>query len=646
MRPFPPRSLQFRGRLTLAVTLLSLAPLLLLGGLSARLLRKVLTDQVHATLRAETESFSRQLRNTFSERHAGVLSWSEDPILRGALLYGIYTKSNAVLTVLQQRYPAFKAIVLFTPDGRAVSASDLGLQARYAASAESVARSAWFREAFDGSLSGEAALGDDTVLGQRVLRFAVPVIAPTDGRRLGLLMAAYDWGQLEAETQPALERAEAQHHGSLRLALADTQGRLLFGPRNITPLLTPVLAASELDDAGVLELGQDVGGFVRAASGREAGEEWLYVALLSSDEAYAEVRGSLWTSGALVLLFGGLALVGSFLMAQRMVQPIQALNEAVGRIIREGDLTQEISIQGGDEVGQLAASFSEMVRKLREVPRSLQESAQVLTAAVRNLSVSTREQSETINYQAAALQEAQVTAEEIRQTSLVAAQKAEAVLSVVERADDVSRSGSQAIEQSLENLADIRLRAGEIAAKITELSARTLQIGGITQTVTKLADQSNMLALNAAIEAVRSGEHGKGFSVVAREIRGLADQSLKATDRVREILEDISGAIRDTVQITEKGSQRMEAGLERMKASGENLRELSTIVRENVAVVRQISAAVTQQSVGVTQVFAAVSELNKMMHESVARLASTNKATAELEVVAEQMVAIVKSYRV
>src|SRR5205807_7876883 len=114
--------------------------------------------------------------------------------------------------------------------------------------------------------------------------------------------------------------------------------------------------------------------------------------------------------------------------------------------------------------------------------------------------------------------------------------------------------------------------------KITQLSERTQQIGGITQTVKDLADQSNMLALNAAIEAVRSGEHGKGFAVVAREIRSLADQSIQATNRVREILEDISGAIRSAVQITEAGKQRMESGLVQMKSSGENLRELSSIV--------------------------------------------------------------------
>src|SRR4030095_10146168 len=98
----------------------------------------------------------------------------------------------------------------------------------------------------------------------------------------------------------------------------------------------------------------------------------------------------------------------------------------------------------------------------------------------------------------------------------------------------------------------------DMSAKIRELDERARQIANITVTVKDIADQSNMLALNAAIEAVRSGEHGKGFGVVAREIRTLADQSIQATTRVREILQDVSAAVSVAVTMTEKGTARVE----------------------------------------------------------------------------------------
>ena len=335
----------------------------------------------------------------------------------------------------------------------------------------------------------------------------------------------------------------------------------------------------------------------------------------------------------------------SLVVVARFVAPLRTLTHAARRIV-DGDLTQQIEVTANDEVGEVAAAFMQMVEKMKEVLRALQESVQLLTNAGGELSQSTTDQSQTITRQATALQETQVTAQEIKQTSLLAAQKAETVLKLTEKADQVSSQGEEAIEKSLGGLTDIRSQVDEIAQKIAQLSERTQQIGGITQTVKDLADQSNMLALNAAIEAVRSGEHGKGFAVVAREIRSLADQSIQATNRVREILEDIGGAIRVAVSITERGSQKIEGGLLQVKQSGENLRELSNIVKDNSSAVRQIAAAVSQQNAGITQIFSAVTDQTRMMDETMRRLESTTQAASTLKDLSQRVSEVVGRFRV
>jgi methyl-accepting chemotaxis protein len=329
----------------------------------------------------------------------------------------------------------------------------------------------------------------------------------------------------------------------------------------------------------------------------------------------------------------------------RLFAPIRDLTRVAGEIVR-GDLTQTVRVRSTDEIGQLASAFGQMLEKLREIPLRLRQSTQLLTASVDSLSKSTTAHGETVSRQATALQETQVTVQEIKQTSQLAAQKAEAVLKVAERADQISRSGEVAIAQSLGGLADIRSQVEEIAQKIGKLQERTRQIGLITETVKDLADKSNMLALNAAIEAVRSGEHGKGFAVVAREIRSLADQSIQSTNRVREILEDLGNAIRAAVSITEKGAQKMEGGLVQMTVSGESLRELSSIVKDNAAAVRQIAAAVSQQNAGISQIFGAVSDLNQLMDDTLSRLEHTGKAVDTLRGVSTQVSTVVESFRV
>ena len=297
-----------------------------------------------------------------------------------------------------------------------------------------------------------------------------------------------------------------------------------------------------------------------------------------------------------------------------------------------------------DEIGRITSSLSAMLEPLRAFPTSVRELTGRLAESVGTLSASTRDQSQTLTRQAGALHETQITAEEMRQTSELAAQKARLVLDYAERADSLSRTGEGAMVQSLSALRDIRGQVEEIAERITTLGERAIRIGQVTQTVKDLADQSNMLALNAAIEAVRSGEHGKGFGVVAREIRSLADQSIQATVQVREMLEDISEAIRGAVAITEKGSQRIDAGLEQVKTSGEKLSELSTVVRDNSQAVRQINTAVGQQNQAVSLILTALTEQGTLMQETLSRLGATDASVQTISTVSQSLTQMVSDF--
>ena len=366
----------------------------------------------------------------------------------------------------------------------------------------------------------------------------------------------------------------------------------------------------------------------------------------STEQAVNEAHDNRTT----VLIVSGLVfaigLIAAFLIGTVITRPIVSLRHATERIVTAGDLTQKIDVNTTDEVGQLADTFVQMVERLRSVPIRMRESAALLTQTVQKLSASTQEQGQAVTRQAAGLQETQVTAQEIRQTSLMAAQKAQGILQIAERAEEVSASGEKAIEESRRGLNEIRTLVDEIARKINQLGERTHQIGTITEAVKDLADQSNMLALNAAIEAVRSGEHGRAFSVVAREIRALADQSIQSTNRAREILEDIGAAVREAVAITERGGQRMEAGLVQVQRSGENLRELSGMVKESSSAVRQIAAAVAQQNAGISQIFTAITDLSHLMDETVKGLRETDQSVVILKDVTDRVASVVNSFRV
>lgn len=472
----------------------------------------------------------------------------------------------------------------------------------------------------------------------------------------------------EAAVRRVLEH-DKHHNGVRYILIVDREGRIRvhsFGavvPDNLlnaitsaphealtaTTRLTPLVTYRDeaSDTARVMDIqtapSSTVDGLGAAAPTSQfvvhVGMDWDVIA----DES-AHVRSYMISAGSVVGLIGIVFLL--FVARRVVVKPVQELTRITSHIVRQGDLTQEISISSSDEIGELARSFNALVKRLRSIPAALQESTDLLATSVADLSAFTTGQSQTLTKQAAALQETQVTAQEIKQTSLVAAQKAEAVIQVTDRAESVSRSGEMAVAQSLKAMLEMRAQVEEIASRIGSLGAKTAQIGDITQTVKDLADQSNMLALNAAIESVRAGEHGRGFSVVAREIRSLADQSIHATSRVREILEDVRGAVGGAVSITERGALRIESGMADVKTTGEKLTELSAIVKENSSVVRQINAAVGQQNAGVAQIFSAITDQNRMMEETMKRLSQTEAAVRTIEEVAIRLVKLVDEFKV
>ncbi|MBJ6761160.1 methyl-accepting chemotaxis protein [Myxococcaceae bacterium JPH2] len=347
-----------------------------------------------------------------------------------------------------------------------------------------------------------------------------------------------------------------------------------------------------------------------------------------------------WVGGILLLL----PTATTWLLARRQASAAGAVRTAIESLA--AGRAQAPAWVSTDEIGDLAAGMNAVLAKLRRLPRALQASASQLSEAGGHLSTANDEQRESITRQAAALREAQVTSEEIKRTSVAAAQRAESVLLVAARAEELGRTGEEAVAQSLKGLTAIRGAVDGIQQRLSRLADSTTQIGEITEAVKDLADQSHLLAVNAAIEAARSGEAGRGFAVVAQEMRGLSNQSIQATRRIHSILLEISRGIGDAARMGMVGEAQVSEGLEQMRASGDSLRALSRISQESSTAARQIASAVTAQNAGFTQVFTAIGELSQIMGATLTRLESTREATRALQSVSHEVERMAEQFNV
>ncbi len=231
---------------------------------------------------------------------------------------------------------------------------------------------------------------------------------------------------------------------------------------------------------------------------------------------------------------------------------------------------------------------------------------------------------------ATAVSQTTATVEEVKQTAQLASQKAKNVSENAQKAAQISMTGRKAAEDAVRLMKDIQDKMESIAERVVLLSEQGLAIGEIIVSVNDLAEQSGILAVNAAIEANKAGEYGKGFSVVAQEIRNLAEQSKQATAQVRTILSEIQKSTSAAVLAAEQGAKTVETGVAQSSEAGESIRLLADSIAEAAQSSIQIAASSQQQMVGMDQVALAMESIKEASQQNAA-------GTKQAEAVAQDL---------
>jgi methyl-accepting chemotaxis protein len=328
---------------------------------------------------------------------------------------------------------------------------------------------------------------------------------------------------------------------------------------------------------------------------------------------------------------------------ERMTRSLRTMAGAAEQIAA-GDLRTSLQPQSPNDV--LGNAFARMTDNLRRQIGGIVEAAAVLGSAASEIVASTAQFASGASESAAAVSETTATVEEIRQTAQLANQKAKTVADSALKAVQISHNGRKSTEDVAAGMGRIRAQMEAIAESMMRLSEQSQTIGQIIATVEDLAAQSNLLAVNAAIEAAKAGEHGKGFGVVAQEVKSLAEQSRQATDRVRTILGDIQKATTSAVMATEQGGKAVEAGGKQTEVAGESIVALSGSVTEAAQAATQIAASSQQQLVGMDQVAGAMENIKQASMQNVASAKQLETAARNLSDLGQRLSQLVESYTV
>jgi methyl-accepting chemotaxis protein len=358
--------------------------------------------------------------------------------------------------------------------------------------------------------------------------------------------------------------------------------------------------------------------------------------------AGAESASRLIMYGALsgVLLLACIA----FATYRSITRPLSELQQFVASI-GAGDLTQKSAREGSDELGQLARGLNEVVFRLRSTTTQTRATTEDLNSAAVEILASAREQSAVTGQQVAAYQETNATMQQVSQSCVQMAERAKEVTATAEAVSIASISGLDAVQKANQSVEAIHEQAEAVAQNIVSLSEKTQMVGDILATVNDIAEQSHLLALNAAIEAAAAGEHGRSFSVVASEIKNLADQSKSATVQVKTILGDIQKEINTSVMLTEEAVKRVDLGKQQADMAASAIRNMAANIGQSVQAFQQIVAGSNQQLIGFENVMQAMKDLSRGSEQATSTTRQTEKAAANLTELGAQLRAVTEEYR-
>ena len=327
----------------------------------------------------------------------------------------------------------------------------------------------------------------------------------------------------------------------------------------------------------------------------------------------------------------------------KMITYLQDMAGKAGRIAGN-DLTVSANPLSPKDI--LGNSFADMVRNLRRMNREVMDSVTVLASSAGEILASTTEVAASVTETATSVNETTTTVEEVKQTAQVSTQKAKQVSEAARKALQVSQMGERAVDETIEKMAGIRLQMESIAQRIVELSEQSQAIGEIIGAVNDLAEQSNLLAVNASIEAAKAGEHGKGFTVVAQEVKSLSEQSKQATAQVRSILNDIQKATSAAVLATEQGAKTVAEGVKQSAQSGEAIKTLAGSIAEAAQAATQIAASSQQQLIGMEQVISAMNSIRLASEQNVTGTKQAETAAQALNELGQKLKLLMAQYKI
>lgn len=326
-------------------------------------------------------------------------------------------------------------------------------------------------------------------------------------------------------------------------------------------------------------------------------------------------------------------------------QEIDQALDALIALVRQGDLSRWNTTTEDAQLGPLLEGFGKVIETLRTFVREINEAALRLSSSANQVLAASTQHETSSTEQAAAIHETTATMEELKHASAQIAENAGAVARVAEETLGAARAGRGAIGEFIQAMQQIRSDGVAVAESIAKLSKRVERIGTVVEVIDEIADRSDLLALNAALEGSRAGEAGKGFSIVAAEMRRLAENVLESTKEIKNLITEIREATAAAAGAAEASKSATESGEKLGAVAAHSVEGILAGVQETSDAARVINLATQQQRTATEQVVASMAEIEEVTRQTTQASKQATGAASELTQLAGRLAELIKRFK-
>lgn len=485
----------------------------------------------------------------------------------------------------------------------------------------------------------------DAATGQLIISVATPSTTKT-GQSIGVV-----GGDLSLQT--LVDNISALNFGDMGYAfLVSADGKVLVHPdknlvmktlADVYPKNTPKISG---DFSHVEANGKDNIVTFTPIKGLPS-VNWYLGVSVDKDKAFA-MLSKFRTSAVIATIIAVVIIIALLGMLIRvLLQPLHVMTRAMQDIADgEGDLTRRLNIQNHDEFGTLGNAFNRFVERIhtsiREVSSATEQVNEValrVVSASNSSMVNSDEQANRTNSVAAAINQLGSAAQEIARNAAQASGQAS-------DARQLAEDGQQVVDRNITAMTKLSAMISASSSNIEALNSKTVNIGQILEVITSISQQTNLLALNAAIEAARAGEAGRGFAVVADEVRNLAHRTQESAQQVQKMIEELQVGARESVSTMSESQRHSLESVDIANLAGERLNSVTQRIGEIDGMNQSVATATEEQTSVVESINMDITEINTLNQEGVENLHSTLRACTDLEQQASRLKQLVGSFRI